>query len=839
MTRRLLTLVVAASVSLVIAGAAWPASGVVVDTKGRPVPRARVYAFLGETINSRKTLIHADSKGKFSFKPPGPGRYYYLADAKGCGFAMACDRMVSPGKITLKLWPERQLSGQVVDPSGKPVAGATVGIHAFDAWDSSADAAKGGKPWIWFRDQPAFAGSVKTDKLGKFVIGRLPDLATFKTVRLRLDVTAPGRAPSYKFFTKRDVASKLTMVSSRACTLAGIVYLPDKSGVAPKTLGVIAYHSLSGAAPAYSSIYLDENGRFEFKDLPQGPITINIGGKILGYDESTDQPILDPSTEWILLAMPKLALVPGEARNVEIVLSKGATVKGKVIDKATGKPVTGGYLQVVRAGQPANQTRQVRIESDGQFTVNATPGAFSISVYYCLVDGRYVSARNSEDPNAKAPSREFTLASGEETTDVVFEIDAGAVSEPYVYLGPVQPLPSDFALKAGTYQLTWDPNSPRVEDFYIRSTIEGDQAKAKMVRLPELKSKKPLYACVRLDSESDLLCFIFDDSTGTGKAYNTLYVDANRNGDLTDDQPVTWRSTGPSGYTPWVEVQAHQGTGDAQTSNPVKIRWRMVSGSPMNMLRKGAWTGTIDSTKGPAKVILSDSSGNGLYNDRVMTADSSADRSSGSTQGDRIAFRPGNGPFPSPYWQGITQGGPNILGSKGYVVSASPAGGEITVKPYTGPMGKLLVRKINIGGRPGKLISVGITGIGGDVQYEGMSGKAINLPAGSYTINYVSLSLGAGSKTLQIWGRLDRSVSIKANSQAVVDIVGKPRLTILASQRSVLIKSGKDSPIAWSYEFGDIKDASVYESGNIRAVAKVRFDSSRKSITVRPNPGGG
>jgi hypothetical protein len=67
----------------------------------------------------------------------------------------------------------------------------------------------------------------------------------------------------------------------------------------------------------------------------------------------------------------------------------------------------------------------------------------------------------------------------------------------------------------------------------------ADAPPAKLVKTPRLQSTRPLSATARLGRGGDTtFTFLFDESRGTGRGYDRLYVDANQNRDLTDDRPV-------------------------------------------------------------------------------------------------------------------------------------------------------------------------------------------------------------------------------------------------------------------------------------------------------------
>jgi hypothetical protein len=78
---------------------------------------------------------------------------------------------------------------------------------------------------------------------------------------------------------------------------------------------------------------------------------------------------------------------------------------------------------------------------------------------------------------------------------------------------------------------------------------------AQVKKMPECKSRHPLFGVISQDgmqvSGGSGMAFLFDESLGTGKGYDRLVVDQNRNGDLTDD-PV-WERAGPGSG----EIQEH------------------------------------------------------------------------------------------------------------------------------------------------------------------------------------------------------------------------------------------------------------------------------------------
>ncbi len=66
----------------------------------------------------------------------------------------------------------------------------------------------------------------------------------------------------------------------------------------------------------------------------------------------------------------------------------------------------------------------------------------------------------------------------------------------------------------------------------------GTAAPKTLIKQPALKSSSPLYLSIPLGSVASAITCVIDESKGTETGYDTLCVDANNNGDLTDDPLV-------------------------------------------------------------------------------------------------------------------------------------------------------------------------------------------------------------------------------------------------------------------------------------------------------------
>ncbi|MEN6625954.1 MAG: carboxypeptidase regulatory-like domain-containing protein [Candidatus Sumerlaeia bacterium] len=140
-------------------------SGVVVDADGKPVAGAKV-STTGHQSKSEKT----GKDGKFSMKivrqqsgPSSVEPMTLMANSKGmAGSAEIPDNAGATLNVTIKMKKAGSVSGQVVEPGGKPLAGATVQLMTRINMGRGFSTRNFGEP-------------AKTDKEGNFEIGGLSD----------------------------------------------------------------------------------------------------------------------------------------------------------------------------------------------------------------------------------------------------------------------------------------------------------------------------------------------------------------------------------------------------------------------------------------------------------------------------------------------------------------------------------------------------------------------------------------------------------------------------------------------------------------------------------------
>jgi hypothetical protein len=401
----------------------------------------------------------------------------------------------------------------------------------------------------------------------------------------------------------------------------------------------------------------------------------------------------------------------------------------------------------------------------------------------------------------------LTVSPEDKTRDITFEVDTSLAQTSYA----ARPIPKDIELIAGVYALEWDPEAACM---YSRGATVDNVLKLK--KLPSMKSKNPKFFGFQFDSndENTYLYCAADESKGTGKGYDTIYFDTNRNLDLSDDKPVQLAIENASGEyksckTEWITVSAYQGSENAdRTNHPIAIQFFGTAYKDElypGFSRKGTWAGTLETNKGKIKCLVVDHNANGIYNEQTARDYVSADLNQTGKS------------FADPYsQQALFQMNVSLVAGKGYEIRVNEVGNEITISPYTGPMGKILVQSTDVQGVKCDVRTLSIDGL---YIFESYDGNPINIPAGKHKI--VSCELVTSSKgpsRMTLGCTTDIQVDVQADHETVVDITGK--LTSELTVDESTLKPGKTGSINWTVKIDD------------NVTGGIRFDNYDKSPDI-------
>lgn len=409
-----------------------------------------------------------------------------------------------------------------------------------------------------------------------------------------------------------------------------------------------------------------------------------------------------------------------------------------------------------------------------------------------------------------APSVELTVSDGEEKNDVTLAVQMPVrEDEPYQVAG--RPMPDDFELTPGTYDLTWDPTL-KCAGVTRSSCIKWDYlASFDFKKKPQLVSANPRYWIFPIDSlKGGRFGIILDESKGTGTGYDTVYMDLNRDWDLTNDPKMSIGKIGnyEYGYTEWAKVLSNKGSSDGKEPGCTTLRlgamWSGPKGDELygHVWQEGGWKGTIQTNNGPVECALVDYNTNGKFNDHVQRLTNLQVKDRGD-----LLFADTNG---SGKLALMTYGSQSInldpvckVGQKFYQITPSPEGDELIIEPYSGPMGTLVLSAGNIGGVGGKAGRCQVIGKQGSYMFTKIDDGRIELPCGDYRISSVSLALTSGARSFNLECGTDSPVSIEQGNEARIDVSGSITSKISPKHEQLTWKAGESQAIDWQMKVGD------------------------------------
>jgi RNA polymerase sigma factor (sigma-70 family) len=380
------------------------ASGRVVDPAGKPIVGAKVYLRewsvrrVGGLTPSEARKVHqgeslkdvladqtTDDEGRFAFKDvPAPGfpnvpeagkfdfPWDIVAMASGHGLSwvqLTLENQRSP--ITMTLGDERTVRGKLVEPGGKPVAGAKVTVMGID--DPTRPSGNG----LGTDDRLNLSWSdflvVNTDVDGRFVIRGLPRdkvvmLVVTEPRHEQLVVHAATEPPG------PGTSDRSSGVESAPKILHGDFTLTTR--VADHVLrGQIVFEADGKPASKASMTYggeivaLDAEGRFRLEGLVPGKIGLHADDR-----ESNAAPAdLEVS-------------IPESPKETEatLTLPLGLVIQGRVLDAASSAGIRGAvvwYISDPNDGRPSsNVTLSDQTDADGRFRMVVPAGRGTVEV---------------------------------------------------------------------------------------------------------------------------------------------------------------------------------------------------------------------------------------------------------------------------------------------------------------------------------------------------------------------------------------------------------------------------------------------------------------------------
>jgi hypothetical protein len=279
---------------------------------------------------------------------------------------------------------------------------------------------------------------------------------------------------------------------------------------------------------------------------------------------------------------------------------------------------------------------------------------------------------------------------------------------------------------------------------------------------PKLVSSKPLRFEVRLGPEQSPFALVLDESKGTGKGYDLLYVDANGTGDLSDDAPVkatvgeAWNGT----RAPFTGLRALVRYGEqtlpwhfSAAFSVQQVQWFSSFASWQTTVRSPAATsvgyceGAVEVDGKRLRVAVVDGDSNGCFDDYIRFpkgARAVGGRLSSSGTDWVLIDANGDGQYANHLaaMEALSYGRYVLLGGRCYELQVASSGRSLTLSPTSARLGSLSWA----GG--GAFVASLLTPSDG-MLYVRSGGGPVTVPAGTYRL--CGCSFEATDRTGAVW----------------------------------------------------------------------------------------
>ena len=318
-------------------------SGQVVDASGRkPIPGALVWPSADPAA-----FVRTDAEGRFQVAAPGRRRFDLEILAPGYllkKVLMARPQLVSRKTGTLSLERAGTLRGKVVDPQGRPLAGAAVVAVPEGALGNRA-----------FSPSDPVAARAVSDVQGRFELRRL-------RLEQSYEIRA-SRAGAFPAAQRAMATREVTLVLAPARSARGRVLDPEGRPIAGAEAFVrpALRPGASDGDETGTPVQSDAQGVFSFPELPAAEVELAVRRK--GYAPAV---------------LPALRILPGtgSADLGVVTLRPGATLAGRVIDRGGQAVAEGEVFLLDRPASPNEMDRVLKdrkpaakVGADGSFSV--------------------------------------------------------------------------------------------------------------------------------------------------------------------------------------------------------------------------------------------------------------------------------------------------------------------------------------------------------------------------------------------------------------------------------------------------------------------------------------
>ncbi|OJW24989.1 MAG: hypothetical protein BGO49_01785 [Planctomycetales bacterium 71-10] len=370
--------------------AAGGLKGAVVDPDGKPVAGANVFI----RVEDPKTFeplrwwsARSGEDGGFAWEgAKGVGRVTLIVSAPGFVQAERRDVRVPTDALKITLEAPREFRGVLVDPKGRPIAGARVRIEqsfphltgegkdgatfqgvAVGTFSSSTT--EGESSFTFSAFTPP--SEVETAADGSFAV---PSALNSPRMALKLRATRDGRplaplspprqkARVFNGLIVVDAGERPEIVVGPGGRVEGRV-VSQVDGLDPATLTATA----RGPRGDVVSAPVDGEGRFVLEGMDEGECHVGLRGPGEGRD-------------WTWIRPTPRALESGKAAAVVVEVVRGVEVRGRVVVRGTDEPAPGVGVAITPGREAARPSTVATADADGRYALRLPPGAAILSFH--------------------------------------------------------------------------------------------------------------------------------------------------------------------------------------------------------------------------------------------------------------------------------------------------------------------------------------------------------------------------------------------------------------------------------------------------------------------------
>jgi hypothetical protein len=345
-------------------------------------------------------------------------------------------------------------------------------------------------------------------------------------------------------------------------------------------------------------------------------------------------------------------------------------------------------------------------------------------------------------------------------------------------------------------------------------SVCSDKADPNVTKYPPFKSRQPLYGSVDFSDpmggtvERAIYFYAVDESRGTGKGYDRLYFDLNRDGDLTNDKALAAQKNPAAGaMLKWLVAKQRVCFENLnilfpcgpEAQRPLEMMPRLMISDAnyktLNLVTTRAFRGKIKLGQRDCDVLLGHSYTVAGWFDKPSTA---------------LHITPAGSKGPRAWWGCGRLNAMHQVDGAFYSFSAAPTGDRLTVHPYKGPLGTFKVgaagRKIGRLETYGCLRSERVAVVIGEILDSGglAYARSCQVPVGDYMPESISLWYGKFrfgvscnihtdgkprdmTKRQRVYG-----IAIREDKPFVFDFSNKPIVLFASPAQSRRIKLGEE-----------------------------------------------